>query len=410
MSRLEALPFPAENPTAAQVFQEVFPLSRCRDAMFLRDDVPYFMFTNMNEDGGAEAAILSKVFEGKRARVLCIASAGETPALLCANPNVAQLDAVDLNPRQVQLTKFRFQCLRHLTVDEMRCLFATDVKDEHSREAAASARVKVYDKLRSLLDPDTRSVFDTEARADVKFGLAFAGRAEQFYATLRQLRHDMQCSNLFSRDYWEAASDFSLLNCNFRLPPESAAKMETGWNTFGWLQGLVDLELKLERKAGSVDGTAELLSRNFYAKLMMDGAVAGTDVPLCLTPTCQTAVNERLGSGKVTLDYHVGSVYEVALKLADQGAQFDLIHLSNCPDFSPTFDATVAAIKPLVRALAPGGCITLRTCLVGVPGPAAVLQACGLKIRPDVQAIALANENSLLFNSVNSLAVAFSDP
>jgi hypothetical protein len=69
------------------------------DKPAFRSDLFYSV---QNEDYRTELAVLKRVHRGAPLRVLMVASAGENPLSVLADPMVGEVHAVDTNPAQVE--------------------------------------------------------------------------------------------------------------------------------------------------------------------------------------------------------------------------------------------------------------------------------------------------------------------
>ncbi|MGL5062297.1 MAG: DUF3419 family protein, partial [Microcoleus sp.] len=136
-------------------------------------------FSQVREDPAIELQVINRLVAHQKhpLRILLIASGGCTALSLLVNPNVAQIEAVDLNPAQLHLVELRRQALLHLSLDEQLRLIGVNLAADETE------RLALYDKLRSHL-PDATQVFWDKRLEQIAFGVNRIGKFEQLFREL----------------------------------------------------------------------------------------------------------------------------------------------------------------------------------------------------------------------------------
>lgn len=136
-------------------------------------------FSQVREDPEIELKIVEKLAEkqGLGLRVLLVASGGCTALSLLANPHVAKVEAVDVNPAQLHLIELRRQALLHFSVKQQLELIGADLT------TFESARLKLYQELSQKLPEITRKYWN-ERQEQIAFGVNRVGRFEELFREL----------------------------------------------------------------------------------------------------------------------------------------------------------------------------------------------------------------------------------
>jgi len=132
-------------------------------------------FSQVREDPNLELRVIETLAErlGRPLRVLAVGSGGCTALSMLASESVAHIDAVDINPAQLQLIELKRTALAHLELDDQLALLG-----EAFPRRSAEERVRIYDTMREHLPEATRSYWDAR-RAEIGYGLNRVGRFDR---------------------------------------------------------------------------------------------------------------------------------------------------------------------------------------------------------------------------------------
>ena len=164
------------------------------------------LFGHVREDAATERWLIER--HGRVHRAVVITSAGCT-ALSIADLVDGQLDAVDINPRQVALTELKLAALRELSRDDLVRLLTGPVAP---RELCASL----------ALSPSARRLLG-ELPPALPRGLQNCGRVDRFLHVLRHLLHATVHDRRFIEDFL-SLSDIAA----------QAARFDREWDTARW--------------------------------------------------------------------------------------------------------------------------------------------------------------------------------
>lgn len=405
-------PLPEYDPSIDLLFSKAFPLSQDSERYISRTPTlpeSPFLFTTAHEDSAADVAVLKQLFEGTQARysakVLCIAGSGETPTALCSVPGVGEVHAVDYNAAQVELCRLRWNAMLNLTNSELLNMFAVNIDSEPSRALTDDLRVVLYEKLRGRLSAPSRDFWDSCADTEIRFGLAFSGRAYQYFDKLRQVRKSIGDPSLFCSQLWYEMSDFNMLNDIMQFPNEAATNLSKKWHPIGLPHSFAHLAKKAAAASSSQEEAVELLRQFHFPRLALEGTVGcGAALPVCYTEAVQRLVQRRVWGREVNLQCHQGDIYQVSEDLAGSRL-FDVIALSNITDRAASLESAAEAVSKLLPSLCPYGHIILRTNISDGAPPSRILEAAGMRVDTQLTNLACSEENGL-FGYGDRIAVA----
>lgn len=134
-------------------------------------------FSQVHEDPELELAVVEELAAraGRPLRVLCVGSGGCTALSMLTSPAVERVDAIDINPAQVELIELKRAAVATLPLHEQLVLFGE--RGEPSR----GDRVGLYDQLRVVLPQRSRAYWDAR-RHELKVGLHKLGTFDQMVA------------------------------------------------------------------------------------------------------------------------------------------------------------------------------------------------------------------------------------
>jgi S-adenosylmethionine:diacylglycerol 3-amino-3-carboxypropyl transferase len=324
-------------------------------------DKPPFLsdlfYSVQNEDFRTELEVLRRVHRGAPLRVLMVASAGENPLSVLADPMVGEVHAVDTNPAQVHLCELRRRALGGLSRDDQLALLGADGAAPGARGAAR--RLALYEAVRPRLPAASRAFWDERRNRDLAFGTHYVGRndvlmrdlqvavrAAGFAPLERALRDD-------ELPAWQSAyatvMTVPYFMHTFGLPSEAAAAKLAG------LSGRVaECHFRALQQPGARQNYFVTTAfANRYAR------EAGEDgLPACLQQRHAGVLAEPARLDRLHL--HIGSIFDQAEALAGSAGVFDLISLSNIADWMD--DGQFAGVVTrMSRCLAPGGALLART-------------------------------------------------
>jgi S-adenosylmethionine-diacylglycerol 3-amino-3-carboxypropyl transferase len=309
-------------------------------------------FSQVREDWRIEWQILDRL--QRRAdqpplRVLLVASGGCTALSLLAHPSVGQIDAVDLNPAQLELVELRRSVLQHLSSPEQLDLIGDSQAEEFC--STADQRLAIYERLRPHLPGPTRAFWDARQN-QIGYGVNQVGRFEQLFRELALTftRQDMQPltdpDEAIQPPFWQA-----IFGRVFERQKLIA------------LFGEAAVNYSMDRSFGSHFATvfAQALDQfepteNYFLTQIWTGRYApGPDgLPLYLQPAALPTIQPNLSK----LRLHAGKFVEQLQRLAGAG-QYDLIQFSNLSDWMPAAERD--QMLSLIRSsLSPGGAVIGR--------------------------------------------------
>ncbi|KAG5176579.1 hypothetical protein JKP88DRAFT_335551 [Tribonema minus] len=427
-----------------------------------------YMFGTHNEDAEVEMHALDIVAASRRAaaaaaaaapslRVMSIAASGTHALAMCSNSLVKSIDAVDMNPNQILLSKLTAAaaaglasaddlaaflgnaavgdgnahvCACHGALANAQCAAALNpaVPTDLLSGGDADARAAAYaQRVRRHLDAEAAAFWDANA-ATVRAGTMRCGAMERFYVVLRayMARFGASPEGLRSAVHatygapamWNNASPEGL-----RRAVHATYGATATWNKYmpampeHATQRLVE-GLPPVASAGLIEAMAAAQAVPPRANLVLHTLLHGTypmdsdaHRPVFLRKERFAAARAH-GTLSPRLNFHVGPIQEVGPRLAAAlrsgsgstaaAAGYDLITISNILDMLDD----VAAAKPVVQAiascLAPGGALLCRwTGSHARPGfVSEVFRACGLKVDDAVDARLMALETSFYMPEV----------
>ncbi len=301
-------------------------------------------FAQVREDPLVDQRLLEEL--GRQARVLMIASGGETASLLATLP-IERLQLVDMNPAQLSLTRLKLAMLGDASSDQRLALLGHAEMSSQERDAELQRRFSELGIPPDGLGP--RSLV-------AQYGPDFCGRYEWVFARLRELLAD--CGEEIRR--------ILLLSD----PPQQSAcvdptthlgrRLDQAFSDAMALQKLVAI-FGAEATANRVMPFAEhfllqtrralrtfAASENPYLHQIFLGRFPGPTWPWLELPP-----QSRL----CAFDFSQGAMQSVLASMPDQG--YDMIHLSNILDWISPADASML-LGHAHRCLSPGGLVVIR--------------------------------------------------
>lgn len=302
-------------------------------------------FAQVREDPQVDAALL-KGFGGK-ARVVMIASGGDTAALLVARELAAHLHLVDANPAQLALTRLKLHLLRQLQPDARPPLLGHLPLPRAERTERLATLCEELALSETVFGP-------VEFVAEV--GPDYAGRYEVLFHHLREhlAAHRAEIAALMSLDDPAAQAR--------RVAPGTAlrAALDRAFDRVMSLENLVAL-FGAEATRNPLQGfprhfaertfhalaTFPARTNSFLAQLLLDPPAAG--FPDWLPAPAPARWPEIVYTHAPMVD---------ALRALPE-AEADFVHLSNILDWlSP--EAAAETLALVWRALRPGGVTVVR--------------------------------------------------
>lgn len=346
----------------AQIMQQQSDLATSRLALLIEQLLGAYTppFTSaisyaaQNEDYRSEQAIIDRLPPDRPLHVLMVASSGEGLLSLLTSERIARVDAVDLNPAQLQLCELRRAALERLTRDQQLQLLAA--RDTRPRASGADARIALYESLRPHLAPPSQAFWDAR-RAEIAFGLQHVGRNDM-------LMHDVTA-------HLRAAGFAPLHHAPADTDLPRWQQVYTDLMTPAYIQQIFGLpSLGLAARIAEIAGYLgechlRALQRPgaahnyFLTTVFGTGYAPGEDgLPLYLQEQGQSAL--RAHGTRERMHLHQGNIIEQIAPLAQAHGAFDLISISNIPDWMS--DAQFADVVLLAREhLSPGGMLLSRT-------------------------------------------------
>jgi S-adenosylmethionine-diacylglycerol 3-amino-3-carboxypropyl transferase len=302
-------------------------------------------FSQVREDPTIELRIIKQLAQTQNhpLRLLLIASGGCTVLSLLTCSDVAQIDAVDLNPAQLHLVELRRQALLHLLVEEQLELIG-------AKSVTQAERVDLYNKIASKLPTSTQNYWDARIE-QIAFGVNRVGKFEQLF---RELSASFTASGLNPLRNPDTTTD-----PRWRQIFESVFERHKLVRAFG--EAAVNYSMDRSFGEHFADVFAKALHKYtignyFLTQVWSDSYSYGFDgVPLYLQPEAQSSIRE-LGTSRLKL--HHGAF---AQKMLELGAiqPFDLIQFSNISDWMPPSDLD-NMLKNALACLKPGGALIGR--------------------------------------------------
>lgn len=304
-------------------------------------------FSQVREDPRIELRVIQELAkQQKPLRVLLVASGGCTALSLLTNPAIAKIEAVDLNPAQLQLVELRRQALLHLSLNEQLQLIGVD--------ESVGDRLNIYAKLRPDLPTNTQSFWD--ARQDqIAFGVNRVGRFEQLFRELAAKFAQIGVDPL-------KAPLTAIQHPQWRDLFEQVFERDKLVQTFG--EAAVNYSMDRSFGEHFADVFAKALQRfnpteNYFVTQVWDDRytsdLTGKGVPLYLQAAAQNDIRE-LGTDRLQL--HQGAFADRIQQLAGL-EKFDLIQFSNISDWMP-LNALHQMLTDAVDCLNSGGAIIGR--------------------------------------------------
>jgi len=307
-------------------------------------------FSQVREDPRIELRVIQKLAKRQphSLRVLLVASGGCTALSLLACPEIAQIDAVDLNPAQLHLVELRRQALMHLPLEEQLQLIGAD------RSASDLDRLSIYARLSPNLPASTKAFWDAR-QEQIAFGVNQVGRFEQLFRELADKFAQIGIEPL--REPLTAVQ-----HPKWRDLFEQIFEREKLVQTFG--EAAVNYSMDRSFGEHFADVFAQALqgfipNENYFLTQVWGDRYAsnlqGEGVPLYLQASAQNDIR-TLGTDRLQL--HQGAFVDHLHQLGGL-EKFDLIQFSNISDWMPLSNLH-QMLNDAVACLRSGGAIIGR--------------------------------------------------
>ena len=314
-------------------------------------------YSVQNEDYETELEVIRRMDRAAPLRVLLVASSGENALSVLTQDRVGEVWAVDLNPAQIHLCELRAAAVSALSRDDQLRFLGSDP----GRVGAAGAedRLALFDRVSGGLPEASRLFWSARRDAEIAFGVQHVGRNDV-------LMHDIQ-------DHLRAAGFDPLGRPVIDAELGAWTDVYAALMTPAYIRDMFGLPS--EALAARIAGISRILGechfralqqprpeRNPFVTTVFANAYASAageaGLPLYLQMQGQAALR-RLGVGS-RLRLVAGNVLEQMRLLASASGPFDLISLSNIPDWmtDAQFGDAVAAAR---ASLTPGGALLART-------------------------------------------------
>ena len=303
-------------------------------------------FAQVREDPQVDAALLADL--GGKARVVMIASGGDTAALLVARELVTHLHLVDANPAQLALTRLKLALLRQVLPFTRSTLLGHHALPQVNRAKALAI-------LRSQLSlPET--VFGP-VNFVASVGPDYAGRYEVLFLYLREYlaAQRAEIAALMSMDDPAAQAR--------RVAPGTALRTALDWafDAVMRLENLVALFGAEATRNPQQDFPRHFAERTFHAFATFPARTNSFLVQLLLDPPNDAGFPDWLLAPAPARWPEIVCTHATmvdALRALPE-AEADFVHLSNILDWlSP--DAAAETLALAWRALRPGGVTVVR--------------------------------------------------
>lgn len=339
-------------------------------------------FAQVREDPWIDQQLVERL--DRPARVLMIASGGETAALLSTLP-LESLHLVDINPAQLNLTRLKLQLLQTADTQERLALLGYESMPAESRSQELSRRT-------SEIGIEAETLGPPELLA--QYGPDYCGRYEWLFARLRQLL--------------AGCSDAVLSLMQMSDPGAQTKSSAEGTELHDQLVRAFDEVMDLDRliQIFGPDATANRVqpfSRHFLQQTLhalsafpaiknpfLHQIVLGRFIGP-LWPWLECDRQERLPETR----FSQGAMSDVLPAQPDSCC--DLLHLSNILDWV-TPDAAGRLLSEACRCLAPGGLVVIRQLnsrldIRGLP--------CGIRWLPDLSQSLHDADRSFFYRSLH---------
>lgn len=334
-------------------------------ASFTPDFSPSVLpFSHMNEDYQCELEAIKRVatrrkaipldtLEETRLNVLCIASSGETALSILSLPEVAHVDAVDLNPWQAYMTELRRTALLYLTRDEQLRFFAMD--PSIGRRGDEEQRKSLYNYISQYLPAEVREKWDERLEKEIAFGLGHVGQSEIINHDIQEELSSANYDPLHHADRPALAHDPAFYGCFKKV-----------YSYANFSKRFANLHIDTQAMEEMIHRHLEVLSRPnldqnyffhyYYTNYHIDKEKG---LPLYLQEQAQDTI-KLLGATTERLNIHIGDVTEVAPRLCSaRNEPYDVISISNILDWIPESSAP-EFIEVFFALLSPGGMLIAR--------------------------------------------------
>ena len=293
------------------------------------DSLPVY-FSQVREDPSLDVEVIKSI--GCPCKVLMIASGGDTVCQLATLKEVSSIEAVDANPSQISLNKFKFSLLKFSPENRLRILghevMDSDIRRQIVYEICRELKIKVTD-----FGPEDLSA---------EVGIDFTGRYEQLFAGIQ---HELRQRGIKLSDlYFDSSALEEIFTDYFDL--ELLIKI------FG-REATQNPQKTFSRHF--LDQTKEFihLSENLnspFLNQMLCGRFGGSAYEWMK----QDALKE---SDIRQVSFTQALMVDYLMKASD--SSFDFIHLSNILDWLSEEDASFV-LRQAFRVLKRGGKVIIR--------------------------------------------------
>jgi S-adenosylmethionine:diacylglycerol 3-amino-3-carboxypropyl transferase len=267
------------------------------------------------------------------------------------------VDALDLNPAQIHLCELRHAALKRLSRDEQLRLFGAH--PAYARDGDEAARLALFERLSAGLAAESHAYWQAHRDTDIAYGVHHVGRNDQlmraFRVALREAGFEPLHQKLYEADLpaWQAA--YMRVGTSDRIREVFGIQAEALAQKIAGIVGrLAECHFRfLQRSDASKNPFVTTVFADAYAT-----AAGEQGYPLYLQAAGQDALRQ-LGK-RERLHLHVGNMIADMTTLAAERSGFDLISISNIPDWMNA--EQFAEVAAMARAcLNDNGALLART-------------------------------------------------
>eukprot|EP01112_Ceratiomyxa_fruticulosa_P008887 TRINITY_DN2304_c0_g1_i1.p1 TRINITY_DN2304_c0_g1~~TRINITY_DN2304_c0_g1_i1.p1 ORF type:complete len:395 (-),score=92.45 TRINITY_DN2304_c0_g1_i1:92-1276(-) len=340
------------------------------------------MYSFQNEDYQAELLLTEEISRrlfankighsgGKKGglKVLMISSSGENVLSVATSPLVQKIYAADINKAELHLAELRRTSAIFLDVENQLNLLGANPKIKINDEKGREQREHLYQNLREHLPQETRDYWD-ERKEQIRFGLQHVGRNEQVnhQYQLELQKFDLDPINkpneTLSHYGWKQAMESVLEVSRYfniiQYPPDAVAalleKMGCAWRGREKIKGFEE-NIASKKILPKDNYFLTTVFNNYYAF----GADNEKGLPLFLQSGGSDDL-KRLGVGPERIEFVEGDVFKKVKEISLRDGLFDIISISNIPDWLSWDEFSVHATT-IKSCLKPGGALLGRMAL-----------------------------------------------
>jgi S-adenosylmethionine:diacylglycerol 3-amino-3-carboxypropyl transferase len=270
-------------------------------------------YSHINEDSKPERNWLSKF---SKSSMVVVVGSGERVIALMDNPNLVELNLVDINLEAIFLFQLKIQALQILEVKDY-------LKFIGHYEAGKEFRISCYLKIRNRLTDDCSTYWSQRLPA-IERGILYIGHFERFLERIRPLLlfflgkgflEILEGKPLvkfsFTAIKWEALSYFFSMKWVYRLFGNKDVAFIGNDSVVGYIPKTISKNI-YQGKAGS----------NFMMHLIFKGHLRDMDMkhlPESLQENILLVVKNKLLNKKLKINYIHGDLLEFAKQLSSGG-------------------------------------------------------------------------------------------